>query len=94
MLKPDGGNLQWSNETKKRSGHSIIAESDAIPSGYSVWCPDQSRIARQGKHREQDHRDAFFFFFFCLPPMIIKSLHTDGSRNDVCHSILDPISAG
>ena len=40
MLKPDGGNLQWSNETKKRSGHSIIAESDAIPSGYSVWCPD------------------------------------------------------
>lgn len=41
MLKPDGGNLQWSNETKKRSGHSIIAESDAIPSGYSVWCPER-----------------------------------------------------
>ena len=39
MIKPDGDNLEWSNETKKRSGHSIIAESDAIPSGYSVWCP-------------------------------------------------------
>ena len=53
----------------------------------------QSRIARQGKHGEQDHRDGFFIcFFFCLPSMIIKSLHTDSSRY-VCHSILDPISA-